>query len=70
MITYLLCAKKAGSKLSDLSRISNYLNFERKRILLKAFLESRFGYFPLTRMFHSRNANSKMNQIQENKLLV
>ena len=36
---FTLC-KKAGRKLSVLSRISNYMNFEKKkRILLKAFVE-------------------------------
>ena len=35
---FTLC-KKAGRKLSVLSRISNYMGFEKKRILLKAFVE-------------------------------
>ena len=43
----ILC-KKAGRKLSALSRISNYMSFEKKIILLKAFVESQFGYCPLT----------------------
>ena len=56
---FTLC-KKAGRKLSALSRISNYMSFEKKkRILLKAFIESQFGYCPLTWMFYSRKANSK-----------
>ena len=59
-----LC-KKAGRKLSALSRISNYISFEKKRILLKAFVESQFGYCPLTWMFHSRKANAKINHIHE-----
>ena len=42
---FTLC-KKAGKKLSALSRISNYMSFEKKkRILLKAFVESWFGYY-------------------------
>ena len=41
---FTLC-KKAGRKLSALSRISNYMSFEKKRILLKTFVESRFGYY-------------------------
>ena len=44
---FTLC-KKAGRKLSTLSSISNYMSFEKKLILLKAFLESQFGYCPLT----------------------
>ena len=46
-----LC-KKVGRKLSTLSRISNCMNFEKeKRILLKGFVESQFGYCPLTGLF-------------------
>ena len=67
MIT--LC-KKADRKLSALSRISNYVSFEKKRILLKAFVESQFGYCPLTWMFHSRKANAKINHIHERALRI
>ena len=34
-----LC-KKAGRKLSILARLSNYMSFEKRKILLKAFVES------------------------------
>ena len=43
-----LC-KKADRKLSALSRI--YMGFEKKTILLKAFVESQFGYCPLIGCF-------------------
>ena len=66
---FTLC-KKAGKKSSALSRISNYMSFERKRILLKAFIESQFGYCPLTWMFHSRKANNKINYIHERALRI
>ena len=36
-----LC-KKAGRKLSVLARLSNYMSFEERKILLKAFVESQF----------------------------
>ena len=64
-----LC-KKADRKLSALSRISNYMGFEKKTILLKAFVESQFGYCPLTWMFYSRKANSKINHIYEKALRI
>ena len=67
MIT--LC-KKAGRKLSALSRISNYMSFEKKTILLKAFVESQFGYCPLTWVFHGRKANAKINHIHERALRI
>ena len=48
-----LC-EKAGRKLSVLARLSNYMSFEKRKILLKAFVEPQFGYCPLTWMFHGR----------------
>ena len=48
---FTLC-KKADRKLSALCRISNYMSFEKKTILLKAFVE--------LQMFHSRKVNFKI----------
>ena len=48
-----LC-KKAGRKLSVLARLSTYMSFEKRKILLKAFIESQFGYCRLTWMFYGR----------------
>ena len=64
-----LC-KKAGKKLSVLARLSNYISFEETKILLKAFVESQFGYCPLIWMFHGRRANSKINHIHERALRI
>ena len=66
---FTLC-KKAGRKLLALSRISNYMSFEKKRILLKAFIESQFGYCPLTWMFYGRKVNNKINYIHERALRI
>ena len=40
-----LC-KKAGRKLSVLSRLSSYMTVKQKKILMKSFFESQFGYCP------------------------
>ena len=64
-----LC-KKAGRKLSALERISHYMSFDQRRVLLKGFVESQFGYCPLTWMFHSRKANSRINHIHERALRI
>ena len=53
-----LC-KKAGRKLAVLARLSKFMSLKQKRILMKTFVESRFGYCPLIWMFHSRKVNSK-----------
>ena len=68
-IFFYLC-KKAGRKLSVLARLSNDMRFEKRIILLKEFVESQFGYYPLTRMLHSRRANSKINHIPERVLRI
>ena len=44
------------------------MSFEKYRILLKAFIESQFGYCPLTWICHNRKANSKINNIHERAL--
>ena len=64
-----LC-KKAGKKLSVLARLSNYMTFEKRKISLKAFFESQFGYCALTWMFHGRRANSNINHVHERALRI
>ena len=64
MIICLLC-KKTRQKLSGLTRISSYMSFEEKRIVLKPFVKYHFGYSPLTQMFHSSKANVKINHIHK-----
>ena len=44
------------------------MSFEKKKILLKALVESQFGYRSLTWMLYSRKANSKINHIHEKSL--
>ena len=43
----LIQCKKAGRKLCALGRVCKFLNLERKRSLMKAFIESQFAYCPL-----------------------
>ena len=59
-----LC-KKAGSKISALSRLTPYMNLQKKRLLMNAFFNSQFSYCPLIWMFHSRKLNNKINFLQE-----
>ena len=60
--------KKANSKLHALARVSNLMNKEKLRILMKAFIESQFSYCPLVWMFHSRTLNNKINKLHERAL--
>ena len=62
--------KKAGRKLSVLARMSKFMNFKQRRILMKTFIESQFGYCPLIWMFHGRTANRKINHLHERSLRI
>ena len=64
-----LC-KKACQKLNALARLPPYMNVEKRRIIMKAFIESQFGYCPLVWMFHSRGINNKINRIHERALRI
>ena len=62
-----LC-KMAHKKLSALIRYTGILNFEKRRKLMKSFIESQFSYSPLTWMFHDRNLEHKINRVHERAL--
>ena len=62
--------KKAGQKLSALARVCNILNQERRRTLMKAFIESQFGYCPLIWMFCGGNLNNRINHLHERSLRI
>ena len=62
-----LC-KKASQKLNALSRVSHFMNEDKRRVLMKAFIESQFGYCPLVWMFCSRTLNNRINRIHERAL--
>ena len=64
-----LC-KKAGRKLNALSRISYFLSQEKRRIVMKSFVETQFGYCPLVWMFRGRESNKKINKIHERALRI
>ena len=60
--------RKAGQKLSALARISPYLETNKKELLFKSMVKSKFNYCPLVWMFCSRKANNLINKIQERSL--
>ena len=62
--------KKGNQKLHGLMRASRYMNKEKLRILMKAFIESQFKYCSLVWMFHSRHINNRINRLQERALRV
>ena len=61
---------KARTKLKALARIAPLMNIKKKKVLMKAFFMAQFSYCPLTRMFHSRRLNSKINKLHERCLRI
>ena len=64
-----LC-KKACQKLNALAHLAPYMNVEERKIIMKPFIESQFGYCPLVWMFHSEGINNKINRIHERVLRI
>ena len=64
-----LC-KNTSAKLNALARIAGYMDIEKRRMIMKAFVTSQFSYFPLIWMFHSRVSNNKINTIHERSLRI
>ena len=60
--------RKVNLKLHTLARVSHYMNREKLGLILKAFIESQFGYCPLVWMFHSRACNNRINLLHERAL--
>ena len=61
---------KASQKLNALARLSSFMSLEKRRIIMKAFVYSRFEYCPLIWMFHNRILNDKINRIHERALRI
>ena len=64
-----LC-RKASQKLHALSRISHHMCTHKKRVIMKSFIQSQFGYCPLVWMMHSRSLNRRINNIHKRSLRV
>ena len=59
-----LC-NKASQKLHALARVAPYMSLFQRRIVMKSFFCSQFGYCPLVWMFHSKKLNNRINNLQE-----
>ena len=61
---------KASQKIHVLSRITSYTSLNKRRLLMKTFVESQFNYCPLIWIFHSRRLNNKINNVHEKALRI
>ena len=62
--------KKQEKKLSVLGRVCHILSLERRRSLMKAFIESRFGYCPTDWMFYGRQESNRINHLHKRALRI
>ena len=62
--------KKAGRKVSALSRIFLFMDLTKRRLLMNSFFSSQFSYCPLIWMCHSRTVNSKISKTHERCLRI
>ena len=62
--------KKASQKLNVLTRVAQYMNLGQHRSVMKAFICSQFGYYPLVWMFDSRKINNRINSLHKRALRV
>ena len=62
-----LCSK-VSQKLHALSRVAQFMRTEQRLVIMKAFIDSQFGYCPLVWMFYSRKLNNRINKIHERSL--
>ena len=56
---------KSGQKLNALSRITTFLNKDKKSIIFNAMIKSQFSYCPIIWMFSSRRSNNLINKVHE-----
>ena len=68
--TATLCRKAQKSQKIYFSQIIKFLVYKYKTVLLKAFIESQFGYCPLIWVFHSRGGKNKINHLYEPSLRI
>ena len=52
-------------KFNALHRIANRMSLGKRKMILKAFIESQFSYCPLIWMFHSRTLNNKTDYMKK-----
>ena len=56
---------QASNKLYALARISQYLDEQKGKILMKSFITSKFNYCPIIWMYCQRKSNNLINRIHE-----
>ena len=61
---------KVSKKVNASCRVTGHMSIEKRRIVLKTFVESQFNYCPLIWMLHSRTLNKKIDRLYERALRI
>ena len=59
-----------NKKLNALHRTGSQMSSDKRKMLLRAFIESQFSYYPLIWMFHSKTLNNKIYRLHEKALRI
>ena len=62
--------KQASNKLNALARIANYLDENKRKVLMNSFVISQFNYCPIIWMYCQRQSNNMINKIHERALRI
>ena len=62
--------QNVSNKLHELARVGNYMSTGKLKILMRAFIDSQFGYCPIIWMFHNRKLNAKINRLHDRALKI
>ena len=62
--------QKAGQKLNAISRITPYIDFAKRCLIVNAFFYSQFNFCELVWMCHNRTNNNKINRLHERCLCL
>ena len=59
---------KASQKPRALSRVGNFMTLSQRKIIIKTFIFSHFGYCSLIWMLHSQKLNHRISRLHERAL--
>ena len=57
----------ANRKVSAFSRVTNFLNYEKGKILYNTFVISNFNYYPLIWVYHGKTASNRVDRVEKTR---
>ena len=60
----------ASKKFYAFARVCSFMDLRKRKLLMKSFCSSQFGYCPLVWMNHNRTLNNRINRLHERALRI